>query len=306
MLSTADPASAPVLYAFTLGLVAALSPCGFPLLPAYLTMFVDGDGHEGLVHRTARGLSTGVCATAGFVAVFGVLGGLVEGGVQVLARWVPWVMIVLGVALAAYGVLTLLNRGPRLTPVAIRLGGRRGVLATVGFGVAYAVASLSCALPLFVAGVASTFSRRGPLDGLAAALAYALGMGLFLVGASLAAAWAGGSVLRSLRPLSRWVPYVGGTVLTIVGTYLVYYWATDLLDPSLTPFVVRVVEAIPSTLSGWLAGAARPLGALLGLAVVGSCAFLALRAPSADPDEARGAVPLATKPRQEVSEDEHA
>ncbi len=29
-----------ILFAFTLGLVAAVNPCGFPMLPAYLALFV--------------------------------------------------------------------------------------------------------------------------------------------------------------------------------------------------------------------------------------------------------------------------
>lgn len=276
MLGAASPTSAPELYGFTLGLVAALNPCGFPLLPAYLTLFVDRSAPAGLAHRTARALQVGAAVTAGFVVVFGILGGVVESGVQVLTLWLPWVMIPIGVLLAIGGILTILGRAPRLS-VPMRGGRRRsGTWAAVGFGATYAVASLSCGLPLFLAGVAGTFTRLGVLHGVMVALAYALGMGLFLMAASLTMAWVGAPALGRVRPLSRFVPRVGGAVLTVVGMYLVYYWATDLLDPTLTPGPVRVVEAARSAVSGWMAGSVRLVGALLGLVVVLACTVAAL------------------------------
>jgi len=276
----AEPAvtvGAPTLYAFTLGLVASMNPCGFPLLPAFLTVFVDGPAPGGWAMRTGRALRAGTAVTAGFVAVFGVLGAAVSGGVHLLSGWVPWLMVPLGVALVALGLLTLVGRGPRLVLPTPSVAGRRGVLAMGCFGVAYAVASLSCALPLFVAGVAGSFTRLGPGAGLMTALAYSLGMGLFLVAASLAVAWAGGSVLRHLRPLGWLVPRLAGLVLVAVGAYLTYYWTLHLVDPLAQPGVVRVVEHVQVGISNWLAGAARPVGIALGVVVVGSCVLLAWR-----------------------------
>jgi cytochrome c biogenesis protein CcdA len=33
----------PFAYAFTLGMVATVNPCGFPMLPAYLSFFIGAD-----------------------------------------------------------------------------------------------------------------------------------------------------------------------------------------------------------------------------------------------------------------------
>ncbi|MGH8995872.1 MAG: cytochrome c biogenesis CcdA family protein, partial [Acidimicrobiales bacterium] len=68
-VATVGAASGPLLYAFTLGLVAAVNPCGFPLLGAYLAFFV-GDGELDRSRRNLRGVAAGASVTAGFVVVF--------------------------------------------------------------------------------------------------------------------------------------------------------------------------------------------------------------------------------------------
>lgn len=262
-------APAPLAYAFTLGLVAAVNPCGFPLLPAYLAIFAGVEGDASPVRRTMRGLVAGASVSIGFILVFGVLGLLVEGGISLVVGWVPWVMIPLAVAMTVVGVLTALGRQVQVRLPALRGSGRsRHVVGMAGFGVAYAVASLSCALPVFLAGVAGSFGRLGFLAGTATFVAYALGMGLLLVALSLVVAHLGISGLRRIRPVTRFVPRVTGVVLTLVGLYLCLYWVSDLVDPAATLAPVRIVEDVQSSLSSWLAGSSRLIGLVLGVAVV--------------------------------------
>jgi cytochrome c biogenesis protein CcdA len=44
-------------YAFALGFVAAINPCGFPLLPAYLTFFAEGERTIVGARRTVKVLT---------------------------------------------------------------------------------------------------------------------------------------------------------------------------------------------------------------------------------------------------------
>jgi len=65
-----DPAI--LTLAFVAGAVAAFNPCGFALLPAYLTMLVASpDGEPGRGAAAARALRFTAGMTVGFVAVFG-------------------------------------------------------------------------------------------------------------------------------------------------------------------------------------------------------------------------------------------
>ncbi len=260
---------APLLYAFTLGLVAALNPCGFPLLPAYLTGFVGRDAERPWSVRTVRALGASVAVTAGFVAVFAPLGALVAAGSDVVLGWVPWAMIPFGLALVGVGAWTAAGRSVKLRLPAVPSGRGRGpVVGMVLFGVAYAVASLSCALPVFVAGVSGSFSRDGVASGVASFVAYALGMGLLLAVAGLVVAHAGAPALRRVRRVGPVLQRLVGAVLVVVGAYLVLYWATDLADPSSTPGVVRAVEHVQTTLVAWLSSAPRAVGLVLGAGVV--------------------------------------
>lgn len=275
------------LYAFTLGLAASLSPCGFPLLPAYLSLFVDQPAATSSVARARRALWAGACVSAGFLVVFGALGGAVEAGARALMGWVPWVMVPLGAALAVAGALALAGRlrTPQLFVMRVQRG--RGALAMVSFGAAYAIASLSCALPLFLAGVAGTFTRNGAAQGIEAIVAYVLGMSIVLASASLAVAFGGAAALRRVRRVTRAVPRLGGALLLLVGAYLTYYWVSDLIDPVESPWLVRMVERVQSAVSDAVTASPRITGAVLGGIVLVALLWLAWRGHDPLPPQAR-------------------
>ena len=62
---------------FGLGIFAAFNPCGFAMLPAYLSYFLGIESKENDQRRlttVARGLIVGLIMTMGFIAVFGTFG----------------------------------------------------------------------------------------------------------------------------------------------------------------------------------------------------------------------------------------
>ena len=61
--------------ALTRGVVAAFNPCGFAMLPAYVTYFVGTNASgsvAGVVARLRRAALLGLVTTAGFIVVFSV------------------------------------------------------------------------------------------------------------------------------------------------------------------------------------------------------------------------------------------
>ncbi|MCQ9162805.1 cytochrome c biogenesis protein CcdA [Arthrobacter sp. STN4] len=285
-------------YAFTLGLVAAVNPCGFPLLPAYLALFTgrpDGGG-TGRAARAARGLVSGTGVTCGFTAVFGTLGLVLVSGAALASGWLPWFMVAAGALMAALGISTLCGRplylrlpAPRLAP------GGRTFAATFMFGIAYAIGSLSCALPLFLAAVGGSFTRLGFWAGLGCYLAYALGMGLFVTGAAVATAVAGAGLMRRFRQAGRFLPVVSGTVLAVSGLYLAYYWTAELLHFSLAAGPFGTVSAVQGDVTSFIAGH-MALMALLLLAAVLAAVTAVARKNWTSPREARGAEPSEGNP----------
>jgi cytochrome c-type biogenesis protein len=214
--------------ALTAGMLAALNPCGFALLPAYLALLVNDGAPQGW--RSVRRVVTATGAmTAGFVAVFGIFGLVIAPVAAWVEQYLPWVTAGLGLMLAACGVWLVLGRNvpglglvPRLESV------RWSVRSMVGFGVSYALASLSCTIGPFLALVVFSFRDRHLIEGVALFVAYGAGMGLVVGTAALGVALAKTSVVGLLRRAGRVVPVATGVILIVVGAYVLYYGYWEL------------------------------------------------------------------------------
>jgi cytochrome c biogenesis protein CcdA len=267
----------PVSLALVAGALAALNPCGFPLLPAFLSFYV-GAREERLPPASSRvlqGLVTGLVVTAGFLGVFVAVGLPVAYGAGRVSDALPWVGILLGALLVALGLLTLAGRVPRL-PIrwAVRTRGARGTWPMLLFGIGYGVASLGCTLPVFLAVVGS--AAGGASTALVFAV-YGAGMAVVITALALAAALLREGLARSLK---RVLPYMGrlaGLLLVAAGGYLAYYWyrigfgpAAELADDPVVTFVSRFTARVSSSAggSGWLVLGAAGLIVGAGLAVL--------------------------------------
>ena len=216
---------APLAYAFGVGMVATVNPCGFAMLPAYLSFFLgleeaDDDTRGSVLHA----LVIGATVTAGFLLVFGVLGILLDGALSSLQDWLPWVTIVLGALLVLLGVALLTGRSVTLRiPTPRQRGDGNQLLSVFVFGVSYALVSLSCTIPLFIAAVAPSFTDANFASGVAAFLAYGLGMGVVLIALTVALALARHSLVRNLRRALPYIYKVSGVLLVVAGAYVAYY-----------------------------------------------------------------------------------
>lgn len=267
-------AASSLLYPFTLGMMAAVNPCGFPLLPAYLEFFVGPSGADDRAGaRAVRAVTAAAFATVGFLVLFGALGLLTQlGWSEVVGRSASvaaYVMVVLGVAMVGLGLLSLFRRSFKLPLPRLRSGtGLNRPAALAVFGFSYGVASIGCALPLFVGGVAASFGRGSSLRAVEGLLAYGLGMGAVLGALAIGIALLGRGAGRHLRKVSRWVPVAGGAVLVAVGAYLTWYWMTDIVSPGRSFALQRLVNRVQLDVSNPIDAHAQLIGALLGAVVV--------------------------------------
>jgi cytochrome c biogenesis protein CcdA len=277
-------------------MLAAVNPCGFPVLPAYLEMFVGRAGGESqatapqpnLGARAGRAVAAGAFCTAGFVGLFGLLGLLVNLGWTAVsgqsADVARYLMVAAGIGMVVVGSAGLLRRPLRLRLPEIKggVGLRRPAMLTI-FGVSYGVASIGCALPLFLGGVATSFTRINSLTGSADLVSYALGMGAVLSGLALAIAVCGPSAARPLRRLSRFVPLVGSAILVLVGVYLTGYWLNAIVDPTGTAPAERWVTSIQAQVATAINGHVVLVGSILGAVIVAAILageFLGHRRPA--------------------------
>lgn len=269
-----------VSLAFAAGLVAALNPCGFAMLPAYLVLVVRGEDATSTV-STAVGRA--IAATAGmglgFVTVFGLFGALTLSAGATVQQYLPYLIVVIGIVLVALGIwllsgreLTLLTRGlpgGRWAPTA-RLG------SMYGYGVSYAIASLSCTVGPFLA-VTAAGLRRGSLIGSASIyLAYIAGLTLVVGVLAVAAALASSAVVNRLRRIVPYVNRISGALLVLVGLYVGYYALYELRLHTAHELPSDALLAAAGRIQGWLAGWVHQHGALpwvLVFAVLMTCAL---------------------------------
>lgn len=272
--------------ALVAGMLAAFNPCGFALLPAYLTLVVAGDGSGGTPAAVGRALRMTLAVTVGFVAVFGGFGLVIVPAALSVEAALPWATVVIGVLLVGLGVW--LASGRELLLRLPRFAGRApegSAWSMTLYGVAYAVASLSCTIAPFLALTTTTFRSSGLGSGIAAFAAYGLGMGLVVGVLAVAVALGREAVVRGARRVLPLVTRISGVLLVLAGAYVTYYGIYELRvnaggDPR-DPVVGAVLEAQGALArffgelgAGWVAVA---LVTLIVVGVGGTVATRALR-----------------------------
>jgi cytochrome c-type biogenesis protein len=309
----------PFAYYLALGMVATVNPCGFAMLPAYLSYYLGLDD-DARSDGAAPGASLGQAArvalavSAGFLAVFAVAGTLVELADAPVYEYAPWISLVIGLALLALGVamvagFELVVRLPKLQ----HRGRARTLRSMFLFGVSYAIASIGCTLPGFLIAVAGTIDDRSVADGVVAFACYAAGMALVLTTLTVTLALARTSVVRFLRWSQRYVNRVAGALVAVAGAYVAWYGWLELrtyrasggVVPSST--ITEQVAALSADITAWINDVgAVPLAVALGL-VLGLTALWAsyLRTPEPGPrPEGEGRPPQSDaqpSPREEVT-----
>ena len=220
-------------FAFGAGMVATVNPCGFAMLPAYLGLYLgEGDEVRGtLSARMRRAVWVASIMTAGFVVLFGSAGIAIGAGARSIVEFVPWIGLGIGVVLAIVG--SWLLAGGKLyygfaTRTANRLGtfDRTGVPGYFVFGLSYGTASLSCAMPIFLAVVGSTLAVSGVVAAMGQFVLYALGMGFVIMLLTIGIGVFKGAMVGRLRGALPYTQPVSAALMIGAGSYIVFYWLT--------------------------------------------------------------------------------
>lgn len=218
---------APVGFALAAGTVAAFNPCGFAMLPAYLSFFIGGATTAEDPRRrnpVVRALLVTAAMTVGFVAIFGLAGLAIEGASLAVGDWTPWITLAIGIIMVPLGIAMTAGKTIKVNLPRLQRGGKDGSLTSMAlFGASYATVSLSCTLPVFLTAVTGSFRDGNILGGMATYLAYALGMGLVIGVLTVALALAQDGAVRKLRAVLPHLNRIAGALLVIAGAYVTWY-----------------------------------------------------------------------------------
>jgi cytochrome c biogenesis protein CcdA len=265
--------------AFAAGLVAALNPCGFAMLPAYLALVVQGDSERGTaMTAVGRAVAATAAMALGFITVFGTFGLLTVAAASTVQRYLPYVTVIVGIVLVAVGIWLLIGRDlgaltrmphARWAPNA-RLG------SMFGYGLSYAIASLSCTIGPFLAVTATAFRGGSLVAGAVVYIAYVAGFTLVVGALAVAAALTSSAIADRIRRIVPYANRIGGALLVVVGVYVSYYGLYEVRLFSANGNPDDPVIAAAGRLQGAIAGWVHQHGAWPWLAALALFALVAL------------------------------
>ncbi len=264
---------------FLRGLVAAVNPCAFVLLPTYLMYFLGLEGHRPGSQRATvrRALVVSAAVSVGFMSVFVVVGVVTEYFTSWIEENAKYATLGIGVAFVILGVAMLCGyKLPFATP-RFDTGRRdRTVVSMFVYGVAYAVASIGCTIGLFITTLFSGVENDGLASGVLNVAAYGAGMALIVTALTITLAVANTSLLNVLRTGSRYVDRIAAVMVSLSGLYLLYYfWVVDINEDR--SLITQRVELLQRRIQNQLNGHWQVVGVVLAAVVVGAIVFVTSR-----------------------------
>ena len=226
---------APLGFAFAVGMVSAVNPCGFAMLPAYLGLYLgandQSDAGRNPVQQILKGLEIGSAVTLGLVLLFGIAGTIIALGFHSVGSVLAWLGLGIGIILTVTGAW-LVGGGKLYTGFAANAASRIGDPGQVNvkgyflFGISYGIASLSCTLPIFLSVIGTSFAASTILTSLSQFLLYGMGMGVVIMVLTLGVAFFKSAMLGTIRKMLPYVGPIGSWLMVIAGAYIVFYWLT--------------------------------------------------------------------------------
>ncbi len=270
---------APIALAFAAGMVATVNPCGFAMLPAYLSYFMglDNDKPQTRVAAVRSALVVGGIVSLGFLLVFGVTGILITLGFRSIITWIPWLALAIGFGVIILGIALLRGFDLNVSLLKAKRGQKdKDFRSIFAFGVSYAVASLSCTLPVFLTVVAGQVTQTNLVSGLITFIVYGAGMALVLVSLTVALALGKSSIVGRFRSVMKRVNTISGVILIVAGVYIVWFWGTTLTAgaTALDSSGFRFVENLSATSLNFIAENTALVAVVLTGLVVGAAALV--------------------------------
>ena len=223
------------LFAFSAGVVSAVNPCGFAMLPAYLGLYMSTSIYEkDSTHygkMILKGLFIGCCVGLGVLSLFLFVGLITGFALNFIRSIMEWVGLFLGVGLITIGIW-LMYGGRLYTSLTARIGQSIGNPTQISlkgfflFGVSYGVASLSCTLPIFLSVVGINLNGSSIYDSMMQFALYGAGMGSMILFVTLSMAILKGVMIRYIKLALPYVERIGFFLVVLSGMYIVFYWMT--------------------------------------------------------------------------------
>lgn len=206
-----------IAFAFTAGIISIFSPCGYALLPGYVSYYLGFD------FSIVRGIYGGLACTLGLLTVFSIIGFLASSLGLLLQQIIPLLDLTAAIILVVIGATMLLEIQLPFLSVNVGPSKKKGLPGLYIFGIVYGMAGVGCSGPIFISVFIQSITK-GLVNGLAIFAAYAVGMGIPLVITSIMLAMAKDYLITRITKITPKIHRLSGIVLILVGVYLTYYY----------------------------------------------------------------------------------
>ena len=229
-------------YSFVLGILAAVNPCGFVLLPTYLLFFLGTREEENLTtsERLRRALVVGAGISVGFLGIFFVIGVISRLFTQWIELNAKYASFVIGIGLLVAGVRMLSGWTPKFAMPQIGGVQTKTFRATMVYGVAYAIASIGCTIGFLTTAVFGSIAVNGFVSGVTSILLYGLGMAMLVTALTVSLAFAKTGLVTLIKNRLNIIQKIGAGFVTLTGIYLIAYWYAAISESNAANFVRRI------------------------------------------------------------------
>jgi cytochrome c biogenesis protein CcdA len=220
-------------YSFILGVMAAVNPCGFVLLPTYLVYYLGTElNREGENKTTTlrRGLSVGIAVSSGFIGLFLVVGIISRVFTTVIRDNAKYAALVIGIGLVAMGIAMLFGWKLPISQPDVSVQRKRTTWNMFLFGIVYAIASIGCTIGLLISVILGSINRHGFVSGVISIVLYGLGMGLLVTSLTVALAFARVGLVSTVKKSFKWFDKISAVFVVLTGLYLSWYWLGAITD----------------------------------------------------------------------------
>jgi len=259
-------------YSFILGVLAAVNPCGFVLLPTYLIFFLGVREETELTasERIRRALVVSSGISIGFLAIFFVIGVISRLFTQWIELNAKYASLAIGIILVIGGARMLTGWTPKFATPQLSGVQTKTFRATVIYGVAYAVASIGCTIGFLTTAVFGSIALHGFVSGVFSILLYGLGMAMLVTALTVSLAFAKTGIVTIIKNHLHIIQRLGAIFVTLTGIYLVVYWYGAISEKKSTSFVTRIERWQTSVASFLQQQGAFRLAIVLTLIVIGA------------------------------------
>lgn len=208
---------------FAAGVFATFNPCGFAMLPAYMTMLINSSTkHVTPAQLALRAIQFASLMSLGVISVFAIFAAVIFPISTSVQKYLPIVTITIGALLIALGTATLLGRAVFLKKLwSPNTAPSTRLKSLYLYGVTFALGSVSCTIGPLLAATSKTLNL-GLVATLRTYLFYALGMSATIMVIALIALFSQ-ATLGKIRNSIRVIEIISSIFLLAIGFYLIIF-----------------------------------------------------------------------------------